>query len=124
MACDADCPGVCSCNGQFFCNACGANAAGLDVSSKVDCLPDAGAGGVYSAYALSTNLPRFVVFKADPVRDLCFRVVVVVMSGGPSVGTIKTPAGWSIQSADVTNHAVDCALANGAGAPWAAWSRP
>ncbi len=36
--CTADCPGVCGCDGKFYCNACGAAAAGIDVSSDTSCL--------------------------------------------------------------------------------------
>jgi len=36
-ACDADCPGVCSCDGDTFCNACGANAEGASVARDGAC---------------------------------------------------------------------------------------
>src|SRR5262249_56328374 len=42
--CPLDCPGVCGCNGQFYCNACLAHVAGTDDSSDRSCLanrPDA-----------------------------------------------------------------------------------
>ncbi|MBK7582861.1 MAG: hypothetical protein IPI67_22035 [Myxococcales bacterium] len=44
QACDADCPGVCGCDGKFYCNACNANAMGVDASLDPSCFGDAGAG--------------------------------------------------------------------------------
>lgn len=35
--CTADCPGVCGCNGVFYCNACGAHMAGVSVSKDASC---------------------------------------------------------------------------------------
>lgn len=110
--CTDDCPGVCGCDGQFYCNACSANAAGVDVSDNGGCAVDAGAAAIYSAQDLFTNVPRFAIFKADPARDLCFRLIVEASSGGPQLGII-TPGSWSVGMAEVTDHASDCALPNG-----------
>lgn len=44
-ACDADCPGVCGCDGNFYCSECAANAAGISVSNDKACL-STGDGGV------------------------------------------------------------------------------
>ncbi|HEY3593037.1 MAG TPA: hypothetical protein VGL13_04165 [Polyangiaceae bacterium] len=41
-ACPTDCPGVCGCNGQFYCNACIAHAAGTDDSGDRSCIRDGG----------------------------------------------------------------------------------
>jgi hypothetical protein len=41
-ACTADCPGVCGCDGKFYCNACGAHMAGTDDSADRSCLRDSG----------------------------------------------------------------------------------
>ncbi len=38
QACTADCPGVCGCDGKFYCNACSAQALGVDVSTSRTCL--------------------------------------------------------------------------------------
>jgi hypothetical protein len=40
-ACTDDCPGVCGCNGKFYCNACQANRDGTDVHPTGTC-SDAG----------------------------------------------------------------------------------
>jgi hypothetical protein len=37
QACTEDCPGVCGCDGQFYCNECMAQAAGVDVNPEIDC---------------------------------------------------------------------------------------
>lgn len=37
--CTADCPGVCGCDGEFYCNACVAASAGVDVDPEGDCSP-------------------------------------------------------------------------------------
>ena len=40
-ACTDDCPGVCGCNGKFYCNACQANRDGTDIHPMGTC-SDAG----------------------------------------------------------------------------------
>lgn len=46
QGCFTDCPGVCGCDGKFYCNACMANAAGVGVSKSTQCMQfDAGSGG-------------------------------------------------------------------------------
>jgi len=40
--CPQDCPGTCGCDGHFYCNACIAHAAGVEVSSA---RPDGGTCG-------------------------------------------------------------------------------
>lgn len=67
--------------------------------------------GAYSASNLFTHVPRFIIFKADPERDVCFRLWVegYIDSG---IG-IESPSPWAITQAEVTNHASDCALSNG-----------
>src|SRR5262249_13181293 len=42
ILCTADCPGVCGCDGKFYCNACVAHVAGTDDSTDRSCLRDAG----------------------------------------------------------------------------------
>lgn len=112
VGCTKDCPGACGCDGQFYCNACLANAAGVDVRASFACGIDAGSAAIYSAENLFTNVPRFAVFKADPARDLCFRLVLEADGGNSPLG-IATPPGWTIGKAEVTDHASDCKLVNG-----------
>jgi hypothetical protein len=114
QVCTDDCPGVCGCDGAFYCNTCSAQAAGVDVIDSKDCMAS-GSGGSMSAAALATNAPRFIIFKADPVRDVCFRMMVEGLSN-PFIG-ITTPPGWSVGLLEVTDHASDCSLVNGYPAP-------
>ena len=111
--CTADCPGACGCDGKFYCNACDAHSAGVDVSSASPgtCLPDAGSPAIYSGQEIFTNVPRFALFKADPARDVCFRLVLEMTGGGPPLG-IATPPGWTVGMAEVTDHASDCVGGN------------
>jgi hypothetical protein len=109
--CDDDCPGVCGCDGVLYCNACYAHSKGVDISSDLGgCNEDQ--GGEVTAASLFTDVPRFVIFKADPVRDVCFRLMVET-SIGPGVG-IQTTMGWAVESAEVTASADHCKLVNGA----------
>jgi len=38
VTCTDDCPGVCGCNGMFYCNACEANRAGTDIYPTGTCV--------------------------------------------------------------------------------------
>ncbi len=44
QGCPADCPGVCGCDGSFYCNECTANAAGVDITGGQECLNGGGSG--------------------------------------------------------------------------------
>jgi hypothetical protein len=37
QGCTEDCPGVCGCDGNFYCNACMAHNAGVEVSAMASC---------------------------------------------------------------------------------------
>jgi hypothetical protein len=104
-ACDADCPGVCGCDNQFYCNACEAHLAGTDVLEGSLLCTD-----TYRAISLFTNVPRFALLKASPTRDLCFRLIFEP-SSTPQGGI--TGDGWFASHVEVTNHAGDCDLQPG-----------
>lgn len=38
QGCPEDCPGVCGCDGKFHCNACSANALGVDTGTDLSCM--------------------------------------------------------------------------------------
>lgn len=106
--CPPDCPGVCGCDGVSYCNECGAHAAGVDVDESASCTqPDA----TYSAWNLFAHVPRFVVYKTDPARNLCFRLWMEPAGGGGLA--IQVTAPWVVTHAEVTDHASDCALDTG-----------
>jgi hypothetical protein len=92
--CTDDCPGVCGCDSQFYCNACSAHEAGVDVTLDASCFaPDS-----YRAVNMFTNVPRFVFLKRSPTRNLCFRLHVE-----PNVAS-----GWGVTSTEVSHDVHDC----------------
>src|SRR5262245_47821816 len=99
--CDTDCPGVCGCDGKFYCNACGANSAGVDVSPGMACK----AGDSYRATTMFTGLPRFAIFKASPTRNLCFRLTAVYTQ---TLGIGIYGDMFAVEKAEVTNNPIDC----------------
>ena len=105
VGCDDDCPGVCGCDGQFYCNACGAFSAGVDVSSEPFCDSP---GVEYRALLWLGGLDHLVIRKKDPIRDVC----VTLFADWPMESTpgyeIVTPDGWGVSHAVITNHAADC----------------
>ena len=116
-ACDADCPGVCGCDGKFYCNACGANVSGVDVSDDLSC----NTSDSYRAVNMFTGAPRFAFLKASPVRNLCFRLVVESSSGG---GIGIAGDGWVVGSAEVTHDVSDCDVGPGSLPPPSGASQP
>jgi hypothetical protein len=114
-ACPPDCPGVCGCNGGFYCNVCEAHDAGMDVDPNGTCNVLVDAGGPdpeYRAYVLPTVDSRYVVTKAEHAADRC---VVLYVTGG-QLGTfdVQAPQGWSVERLFVSPRANDCAMNPGA----------
>jgi hypothetical protein len=70
------------------------------------------ADGLYSAVNLATAIPRFVLMKAAPARDLCFRLTVEPGYGGQTLG-IDSSGEWRIARGVVTDHADECTLKYG-----------
>jgi hypothetical protein len=70
--------------------------------------------GEYAAYNLFTGAPRFGIFKADPERDLCVRVVFIWGSG---TGTADLGDALAAEDVTITSSAADCDPSNGGGAP-------
>src|SRR5262249_25951036 len=104
--CPIDCPGVCGCDGVFYCNECLANVAGVGVDPQAQCAPT-----TYQAHVLPTDAPRLVVFRKD--GETCTSVMAVGF-GGPGPYAVNVTPDWQIQSIVITNTPEDCALdANG-----------
>jgi len=108
-ACPPDCPGVCACDGLFYCNACEAHAAGFDVSTNGTCgFGEAGGPDPeYAAYMLPTDVPRYVVTKTEHAADRCVIMTVAAIGGGV-FPNIQVTMGWGVEDAFVTPHASDC----------------
>lgn len=105
--CDGDCPGVCGCDGQFYCNECDAHSAGIDITPDQSCLPPTDMP-VYSATVLATGAPRFAIMKVYPIADVCFSVVLVGAGGGGEPFTIDTPKGWKVEAVRAIQGAKYC----------------
>lgn len=74
---------------------------------------DGGAGDVeYVAYNLFTHVPRFVVFKIDHTRNLCFRIWVEGFVG-PGPLTIMVTDPFVVGRAEVTPDVNDCTMSMG-----------
>lgn len=97
-----DCPGVCGCDGSFYCNACLANQAGTDASTNLGCID---MGDSYKALSLFTGVPRYAILKSSPSRNLCFRLVIEP-NGSSGIGIFG--GGWAVGSAEVTSDVSDC----------------
>lgn len=74
---------------------------------------DGGGGDVeYVGYNLFTHVPRFVIFKIDHTRNLCFRIWVEGFSGpGPLMIDVTDP--WVTSRVEVTNNVSDCTMTMG-----------
>ena len=66
----------------------------------------------YVAYNLFTHVPRFVIYKIDHPRNLCFRISVAGFSG-PGPLTINVTDPWVVDHAEVTNNIADCTVSMG-----------
>ncbi|WP_437595553.1 hypothetical protein [Sorangium sp. So ce590] len=107
--CPADCPGVCGCDGQFYCNACGAHQAGVDVSENISCIDPV--GGDYTATYWPGGLDHLVVYKAEPEADRCVMLYAdaPVESAPAGLDVAALPEGWVVTRIAVTRGAADCA---------------
>jgi hypothetical protein len=74
---------------------------------------DGGAGDIeYLGFNLFTHVPRFVVFKIDHKRNLCFRIWVEGLVGpGPLMIDVTDP--WVTSRVEVTNNVGDCIMTMG-----------
>lgn len=108
--CPADCPGVCACDGSFFCNACGAHQAGWDTGDNFPgcgIVFDAGPPDDIKAFVLPTSAPRYMITKADHANNRCLQIVV--SGNGPGViPDIDVTMGWGVDTIAITPSAADC----------------
>lgn len=74
---------------------------------------DGGTGDVeYVGYNLFTHVPRFVIFKIDHSRNLCFRIWMEGFVGAGPL-TIDVNDSWVASRAEVTNNVSDCVMSTG-----------
>jgi hypothetical protein len=106
LGCSGECLGACGCDGVYYCNACVALRAGVDIDEAGDCEAPAAS---YQAIPLSGDPARLLLLKSDVAADFCTRVMLVA-NGAPAVFDVVLPEPWSIESMLVTDHALDCTL--------------
>jgi hypothetical protein len=104
-SCIQDCPGVCGCDGNFYCNLCTAHAAGVDTSASMSC---AQASGEYSAEAFFGGLDHVLVKKADKARDVCVSLHLARPAQNSPEFAFTMPMDWGVQNAEISNMAADC----------------
>jgi hypothetical protein len=104
-SCTGECPVVCGCDGQIYCNACQAQLAGSDVDKNRGCVPP---GGEVSAFALPTDPAKIVVFETDAARSLCLRLTLVHRLG--TRFGLDVPAEWGVESGEITHDPADCTI--------------
>ncbi|WP_437729865.1 hypothetical protein [Sorangium sp. So ce1335] len=105
--CPADCPGVCGCDGTFYCNACSAQQAGVDVSTSTACRDPEEAD--YAATYWSGGLEHLIVAKASPGADRC----VMLYADRPAVDApegfdVEIPKTWGVSRVVLAEGAADC----------------
>ncbi|MDC0676876.1 hypothetical protein [Sorangium atrum] len=106
--CPEDCPGVCGCDNQFYCNACAAQQAGVDVSANASCVePEVGR---YTVSYWPGGYDHLTIYKARPEADLC----VVLYAEAPSrqspegFAIVTVPEVWSVSRILMSKGAASC----------------
>ncbi|WP_437662280.1 hypothetical protein [Sorangium sp. So ce1182] len=106
--CPTDCPGVCGCDGQLYCNACAAQGAGVDVSKDTSCMKPVAVD--YAAAYWPGGLDHIIVYKADPEANRC----VMLFADSPAEAAregfdVTLPTPWAVSRVERTDRAADCA---------------
>ncbi|WP_437825975.1 hypothetical protein [Sorangium sp. So ce1153] len=105
--CPADCPGACGCDGQFYCNACAAQGAGVDVSESTSCMKPVAVD--YAASYWPGGLDHIIVYKADPEADRCVMLFAdAPVEGAPEGFNVALPTPWGVSRVERTDRAADC----------------
>lgn len=96
------------CAGVLAIGGCGDDGA---MPGDYDAMPG---DASYAAYNLFTGAPRFAIFKADPARELCVRVVFLWADPDGTVALQDTLLDGSMS---VTHRAADCLPVDGSTPP-------
>ncbi len=99
--CDPDCPGAVACGGDTFCGECEANANGL-IAPQSYC-----PAALHHARVLPpAALDRVAITKAEPLYDICFRLILANGTSGPF--GVSVTGTWGVESVAVRQGAGDC----------------
>ncbi|WP_437739158.1 hypothetical protein WMF39_25800 [Sorangium sp. So ce1504] len=106
--CTKDCPGVCGCDGQFYCNACVAQQAGVDISDNASCVETE--VGRYTATYWPGGYDHLTIYKARPEADLCVMLYAEAPSRQSPAGfdIVTVPEMWSVSRILMSKGAADC----------------
>lgn len=106
-ACDLDCPGVCGCDGNFYCNECIARQEGVDVAASVSCSPPSD----YAAHFWPGGLDHLTIFKVEPDHDRCVQLYLLAPhDNAPGFDVSLPQQGWGVSHAVITDNAADCVV--------------
>lgn len=103
--CFTDCTGVCGCDGNFYCNACEANAAGVGVSGETDCQPDE---VVYRARLWLGGLDHLVLMKQNLTHDTCVRLFADWPTAPGTYPDVTAPDGWGVNQIEAWPSSAGC----------------
>ncbi|WP_437274458.1 hypothetical protein WME90_24735 [Sorangium sp. So ce375] len=106
--CPKDCPGVCGCDHQFYCNACAAQQAGVDVLEGTSCgKPEV---GTYTATFWPGGLDHLTLYKGEPEADRCVILYAdAPVEPGPGLEIVTRPESWNVSRIVMSKGAADCA---------------
>ncbi|WP_437302957.1 hypothetical protein [Sorangium sp. So ce388] len=109
--CRDDCPGVCGCDGRFYCNECSAHQAGVDVSEDTACMEPQGVTYVTLYMPGQDHAPDVLwVHRTDTGADQCVILVLYKRDERTGVYDVTLPEGWAVWTAEITDNAEDCAI--------------
>lgn len=104
--CDDDCPGICGCDGEFYCNECTAQAAGVDVTpDKKGCLP---ANVEYDAQAWFGAFDHIIISRADYTNDTCIVLSLAAPYMSEPAYALTMPQSWGVSYLSASASAIDC----------------
>lgn len=106
--CPEDCPGVCGCDQQFYCNACAAQQAGVDVSTSTSC--SKAEVGSYTATFWPGGLDHLILYKAELEADRCVILWAdAPVEPGPGLEIVTLPESWNVSRIVMSKGAAGCA---------------
>lgn len=116
-ACQEDCPGVCGCDGKFYCNDCIAAQAGVDVDPNASCTEPAPCGGIAGAVCGANeycDYPDDAMCGADDQTGDCLPIPEFCPEDCPGVcgcdGQFYCNACNAAQEGVDVNPFIDCSM--------------